>query len=107
MKKRIPAQVIELCDVCGTKPGCSMDKCVVCGRDYCLICRAIVSGCIHSVDICKDCGKDQVVEDTILQFSPKLVTVVRERDAALRRLRRGVLRRRKEDLELRKRENGR
>jgi hypothetical protein len=81
-----------------------MDKCVVCGREYCFICRSIVCGCIHQPDVCKECRDDEIVEKTILQFSPKLVSVLNERDAALRKLRRGVLRRRKEEIELRKRE---
>jgi hypothetical protein len=60
MKKTI---VQNCCDLC-TRPSTCIEKCLICKKDYCLLCRW--SG-IFSIPICKVCGRT----------NPKVVAILK------------------------------
>lgn len=92
MKIKIPAKVVEACDIC--KRDCSfipLEKCMVCDADYCHTCEAIICGCIHQPNVCKVCAnsdskRGQRVRAVIEKFTTPLLAVLKKRDTALRRI---------------------
>ena len=84
MKIKVPTKEIEVCDICQRETG-TLTKCVRCGVDYCHICEAILWGCIHRPDLCRKCADIDSVVAVIKKYTQPLRTVLRARDAALRR----------------------
>lgn len=91
MIKKIPAKTVEVCDLCSHQaPAGCLTKCVICQKDYCHTCEAIMCGCIHQPQICKKCaGNDKVIE-LVGKFAHPLLLVLNKRDKGLIRLRRHV-----------------
>ena len=86
MKIKIPAKTVEACDICGDpKGGGLLTKCVICGKEYCYTCEAIMCGCIHQPQICKKCGDNEKVKATVDRFAKPIMAVLRKRDTAMRR----------------------
>lgn len=83
MKKEIPSRIIEVCDICNREEKI-LYKCIVCGKDYCMLCEAIIAGCIHKVTICKNCSKDEYVKEVISKYAKMLSFVLDDRDKELK-----------------------
>lgn len=83
--------VVEVCDLCGgEQPDYSLTACVVCGREYCLLCHAVVPNCRVPPKACRDCGKRADVTEVCDRYAKELGEVVGSRDSELRRLAREV-----------------
>lgn len=93
-KKRVPSKEVEVCDICGRELGL-LEKCVVCGQEYCHMCKAIVMGCVHRVQACKECGYQAAVLEVVRYFVKPLRKILERRDEALRSLRSVILKGRK------------
>ena len=84
MKTTIPAKEVELCDICH-RDGYLM-TCKACGGRYCLLCDAIITGCVHKLDVCRKCGDSEPVQAIAKKYVPQLVAVLKARDAELAQL---------------------
>lgn len=87
MKIKIPSKTVEACDLCRRETVC-LNKCVVCGRDYCHTCEAIIMGCVHRVNACKECADDCVstgekIRALVRDFATPLDALLKKRDKAL------------------------
>ena len=89
MKITVPSKQAEACDTCGRVMSCHglLTKCVVCERDYCHTCEAIMYGCMVQPSVCKECAKIEGVRNTVAKFAPLLVKLLTQRDKALRKQR--------------------
>lgn len=88
MKKRIPGKIIEVCDICERETaGCVLVRCIVCRKQYCITCEAIMVGCVHKPELCRECGRLDKVKAVIDRFVKPLLAVLDRRDKALARLR--------------------
>jgi hypothetical protein len=87
MKVEIPSKVIEVCDICHCDKSV-YEKCVVCGRQYCMICRAIMPGCIRQPDVCSECGETESVIAVVNKFVKPLVSILERRNIALKQCKR-------------------
>ena len=85
MKTTIPERVVELCDIC--KREGHLMTCKACGKMYCFMCDAIVTGCIHKMDICLKCGSDERVNAIAEKYAPLILSVLKNRDKELLKLR--------------------
>lgn len=86
MKIKIPAKEIEACDICGRDGNGCLTTCVVCGKRYCFrICEAIMVGCVHQPNVCKECGRNEKVEAVVEQYAKPLWALLKKRDAAMKR----------------------
>lgn len=83
MKTQVPAHEVEVCDICY----CAglLETCKACGCRYCLMCDALVAGCIHSMDVCKNCGESAVVQEIARKYAPQILAVLKKRDSELRK----------------------
>lgn len=86
MKIKVPSKTVEACDICG-RQNSLLDECEVCKREYCFTCEAIICGCVHQPDVCRECAESDKVRAVILRFVKPLVDVLKKRTAALRRVR--------------------
>lgn len=87
MKIKVPSKTVEVCDVCSREvSGCLLTRCLVCTREFCYICRGIICGCIHEVDVCKNCDDDERVRGVVSKFAKPLSQILKKRDAALSKL---------------------
>lgn len=86
MKIKVPAKTVEACDICERQSvGCLLTKCVVCSKNFCHTCEAIMAGCIHQPHLCRRCGKIESVRNIVNKFAPKLLSVLDRRDEELRK----------------------
>lgn len=84
MKIKVPAKTVEACDICKREcTGSLLTECVVCGKEYCHTCEAIMSGCIHQPDVCKRCAENKAVQAAVKTFAPSLVRALKARDVVL------------------------
>lgn len=86
MKTRVPSRLVECCDICLREAHGLLDKCEVCGKEYCPTCRAIMPGCIRQPDVCKTCGNLEDVERTVDALTPEIATILKKRTQALNRI---------------------
>ena len=92
MKIKVPSKTVEACDICERPVGGGLlTKCVVCGKEYCSTCEAIMCGCIHQPDVCKKCADHDAVKATVDKFAGPLMAVLKQRNAALAKHRRRVM----------------
>jgi UDP-2,3-diacylglucosamine pyrophosphatase LpxH len=84
MKIKIPAKTVEACDVC-KRESSWLTKCKVCARDYCHTCEAIICGCVHQPDICKECADKEKVRAVVEKFVKPISALLKKRDTAMRR----------------------
>lgn len=84
MEKKI-TKVAKICDVCHREVGW-LDKCIVCGKDYCVTCDAIMSGCIVKPDCCRECAKREDVKKIVYHFAKPIVDILKQRDSKLKKL---------------------
>lgn len=92
MKIKVPSKTVEACDICERQcAGSLLTKCVICGKEYCHICEAIMCGCIHQPDVCKKCAAHDAVKATVERFAPLLTGLLKRRNKALAAHRRRVM----------------
>lgn len=82
MKVEIPSKFVNACDICQNQ-NLYLKKCIVCGKEYCFICEAVIPGCMHPPDICKDCGKDEKVQFVVHKYAKNIFDIVNYRDQEL------------------------
>jgi len=58
MKVQVPAKEIEICDIC-QRESTVLDTCLWCNKQFCLVCKGLVPGCVHTLNICKNCDDDK------------------------------------------------
>lgn len=87
MKIKVPSKTVEACDICKRETAV-LTACLVCGKEHCWICRAIMAGCIVQPDVCKECGDMEAVIKIVDRFTKPLAATVVKRRQALRRLNR-------------------
>lgn len=80
-----PAKEIELCDICQREDRV-LETCPVCSKRYCMICRGFIPGCIHTVDVCKNCGNRDDVAEIVAKHAPLIKSTIASRDAELAQL---------------------
>jgi len=76
---------MTVCDLCGRECACP-SQCDVCERDYCSVCEAIIAGCVHQPDVCRDCGNRKDVNQIVDKAAESLSLIVKERYLGLRAL---------------------
>lgn len=92
MKIKKPAEMVEVCDFCEREKS-YLTQCIVCKKEYCLLCRICIAGCIHSPDVCEECAKDERVRDIIVdKYAPRLQIIIKQRDEELRGIKKSVKR---------------
>lgn len=85
MKIKIPAKTVEACDICQHE-GCFLRRCLVCQREFCLTCQAIMAGCMIQPKVCKECDDRDDVRAVVERYSHDFVKTYKLRDKALGRL---------------------
>lgn len=61
-----------------------VDKCIVCGNEYCMLCEAIIPCIVHRANICKDCGRNENVGVILLKHAKIISTTIDNRDEELK-----------------------
>ena len=89
MRKRVPAKTVTVCDVCHREDG-YLTECIVCGKEYCLLCKCCIPGCMMAPDVCKECDDREDVQKVCAKHAPKFGKVLKRRDDELRGLARSV-----------------
>lgn len=84
MKVKQPAREVEVCDFCGREG--FLQACTVCGKSFCLICEAVIGGCVVSTRVGKCCGKREDVANVVERYAQQFQPIVRRRAAALKKL---------------------
>lgn len=92
-KITVPEKEVEVCDRCENDG--FLQTCIVCGDRYCLGCQGHVGGSWHGPDLCRQCAHRDDVIDLVQQYARQMTPIFQKRDAALKRMRRKVLRERK------------
>lgn len=84
MKVSIPAQEKEVCDHCG-RDGV-LTTCLVCGKQYCLLCDCYLPGCMVRPDVCKKCDDRDDVKALSERYGKRLHKICVARDKEMRAL---------------------
>lgn len=84
MKIKRPEVEIEVCDNCHRDS--YLQDCKVCNKKYCLMCEAVVTGCIHKMQICRPCGDRPEVLGISELFAPRIKAILLERNEALTKI---------------------
>lgn len=82
MKKKMPAQIITVCDIC-ERQATFLEKCKACGKEYCLLCNSCIPGCVHQVDVCRKCAGREDVNNIVKKYVPRLRRILDKRDKEL------------------------
>jgi hypothetical protein len=85
--RNIPARQVDVCDSCGRGPGFHLQKCWVCGCDFCLTCQGQVTQCYGFTRLCCKCAELDKVKQVCHKFAKQLMPIFMARDEALKRLR--------------------
>ena len=85
MKITVPAKEIEFCDICQCERKL-LKTCLICGKQYCFFCEALIPGCMISANIGKCCGKRNDVWKIINEYADQIIPILDNRDSALKRL---------------------
>jgi len=87
MKIKIPAKIAYTCDICqGITPShLSLNTCVVCKRDFCVVCHGTFAGCVVGVEVCEDCARSSAVNRVVDRFAGQLQLVLNQRLSQLKR----------------------
>lgn len=80
MKTIIPAKEVDVCDICHREVDL-FDHCLFCGKEFCYSCAGrVIPGCIHEVNICKNCQKEPKVLEIIAKHAPLIKAAIVARD---------------------------
>lgn len=77
MKVQINKEV-ELCDLC--RGDGFLQTCIRCQKRFCLVCDALISGCIIKPRCCKECGNSEKVKAICDEFAPSIHEIRIKRD---------------------------
>ena len=84
MKKTIAGRERNFCDICNREQN-YLNKCLVCGNEYCIMCHGIISGCVHQVDdICTNCSEIKNVINIVRKYAAPLEEIINKRGNELR-----------------------
>jgi len=86
MKITKPAEEIEVCDFCST--GGYLQKCTVCGQQFCFHCEGSVMCSWGFFHLCEECVQREDVQKTIGRYTRQLTPIYEKRTKALKRLKR-------------------
>ncbi len=87
MKITVPSKEAEACDICEHTMSSRglLTKCVVCSRDYCHICEAIMCGCMVQPQVCRKCAEIEGVKLVVQDFAVPITALLKQRDKAMRK----------------------
>ena len=85
MKIKVPSKTVTCCDFC-KRETTILEKCILCGREYCIICGPYLPGCIISPHVCMECDDRKDVKAVVDKYSNDFVKTYKLRDRALARL---------------------
>lgn len=85
MRVKVPAKTVEVCDICGRQTTI-LEKCIVCKKDYCVVCVAYLPGCYIAPDVCKKCDDRPDVVKAVARYSAAFAKLYKLRDLALKKL---------------------
>lgn len=85
MKITKPAEEVDACDLCQAEKK-YLQVCVVCGSEFCLMCKGTVPGCWYPPRICKRCQSRDDVIAVVDMFSDEITPIIQNRRRALARL---------------------
>ena len=75
---------MEVCDIC--RRDYVLTTCRVCGRQFCLMCDALIPGCWVKPEVCKLCGKREDVQAVVQRYAKRITPIIKQRETALARL---------------------
>lgn len=84
MEKKIN-KIIKICDVCEIE-NTYLQDCIVCGKEYCILCGSVMPGCMVSVNCCKKCGESDDVIEIVEEYAKPIVKIVEQRNNKLQRI---------------------
>lgn len=84
MKKRIPAQTLEVCDFCHSDG--YLQECWVCSRQFCLVHQGTVAGSYGFTRLCPECSSRDDVKAICDKWAKKLQRLFGQRDGELQAL---------------------
>lgn len=84
MKVSIPAEEKEVCDTCEREG--HLTTCLVCGKQFCLLCQCYLVGCMVRPDVCKKCDDRDDVQQIAKQYGLKILKLTNKRDVELEAL---------------------
>lgn len=86
MRTTLPEKTVEVCDFCHREG--YLKECDVCGRSFCLTHEGIVGQCWGFTTLCRECCHRDAVKEICARYAKRLTAIYRQRNAALKRLRR-------------------
>lgn len=90
MKIKIPSKTVTACDICHRETGV-LDTCLICGKEYCMMCEPYLPGCMIKPHVCKKCDDRDDVKKVVANYADDFVRVYKLRDKALARLKKRVM----------------
>lgn len=84
MEKKIH-KTVQICDICERENN-YLQKCIVCGKEYCLTCQSVIPGCMIGVDCCKECTERDDVNEIVKKYAIPLFDTKKLRDEELKKL---------------------
>lgn len=85
MKIKIPSKTVEACDICHRETKC-LDKCLLCGKEYCYVCEPYLPGCRIKPNVCKNCDDRDDVKRVVAKYAKEFTRIDKLREQALARL---------------------
>ena len=86
MRTTIPQKTVEVCDFCNREG--YLRECHVCGRSFCLVDEGLVGQCWGFTKLCCECSQRDDVGKICERYAKRLAPLYRQRERALKRLRR-------------------
>lgn len=81
MKVTRPEETVQVCDFC-ERDG-YLERCLVCGKEYCLTCRGIITGCWVQPRVCRECCRREDVSRLVAEYAGKITPIIEARHEAL------------------------
>lgn len=81
--KREVTKTVHQCDLCQRENLSSLlDKCLVCGRDFCSLCKARFIGCVVAAEVCEKCDTE-ALSGKMATWGDRIREMVEQRDKEL------------------------
>jgi len=75
----------KFCDICEREVN-YLQKCIVCGKEHCITCDAVIPGCAVNVDCCKICAQRDDVIQIVKDSAEPIFDIVKKRNMRLQGL---------------------